>query len=464
MLLPKFDYQVPKSLREACALLDEYGAKAKLLAGGTDLLVNLKRKTLAPEQVISLNKIKGLDEAAAKKGKGISIGPLATAAYLAENELAQGPLQVLAEGAGRIGSPLIRNRATIGGNIVTARPASDLAPPLLVLGAFLILSAARPSGPFRRFDFVGFLSFSAFLGALLVAFSQGQRQGWGSDYIIFCFGISFLGLISFIVSGLLIRDSIIDLRIFLNYNFVLSILMAFSRSAAAFGSMFLLPLFLQNLLEYKALSTGIILLPTAVSVAIVSPFSGLITDRMGPRIPLVSGVFLMAYSLYLYKDISLGSDYWFLVWPQVLRGIGIGLVNAPLMSTALNAIRREQMSIASGVFTVMIQVGGAFSVAMLGTVLQRREFFHYATYLQQIHDAFSPAASRALATMQDLLLTYGHGTAAALAKGKTLLAHWVLRQATVASFQDAFVVLALWVIIGIFPALLIRKVNSPGPR
>ena len=335
---------------------------------------------------------------------------------------------------------------------------------LTVLGAFLILSAARPSGPFRRFDFVGFLSFSAFLGALLVAFSQGQRQGWGSDYIIFCFGISFLGLISFIVSGLLIKDSIIDLRIFLNYNFVLSILMAFSRSAAAFGSMFLLPLFLQNLLEYKALSTGIILLPTAVSVAIVSPFSGLITDRMGPRIPLVSGVFLMAYSLYLYKDISLGSDYWFLVWPQVLRGIGIGLVNAPLMSTALNAIRREQMSIASGVFTVMIQVGGAFSVAMLGTVLQRREFFHYATYLQQIHDAFSPAASRALATMQDLLLTYGHGTAAALAKGKTLLAHWVLRQATVASFQDAFVVLALWVIIGIFPALLIRKAKSPVPR
>jgi carbon-monoxide dehydrogenase medium subunit len=139
MLLPKFDYQAPKSLREACALLDEFGAKARLLAGGTDLLVNLKHKKMAPDQVISLNRIKGLDEAAAKKGKGISIGPLATAAYLAENELALGPLQVLAEGAGRIGSPLIRNRATIGGNIVTARPASDLAPPLLVLGALLIL-------------------------------------------------------------------------------------------------------------------------------------------------------------------------------------------------------------------------------------------------------------------------------------------------------------------------------------
>jgi DHA2 family multidrug resistance protein len=172
----------------------------------------------------------------------------------------------------------------------------------------------------------------------------------------------------------------------------------------------------------------------------------------------------MAYSLYLYKDISLGSDYWFLFWPQVLRGIGIGLVNAPLMSTALNSIRREQISIASGVFTVMIQVGGAFAVAMLGTILQYREFFHYAHYLQQINDAFSPATSWALSTMQELLLRYGHGPAEVLAKGKILLAQWVFRQATVASFQDAFVFLALFVIIGILPALLIRKGKFPIPE
>ncbi len=139
MLLPKFDYQAPKSLREACALLEEFGAKAKLLAGGTDLLVNLKKKVLAPQQVVSLNKIKGLNEIIPKKGKGISIGPLVTASVLAESELVQEHLTVLAQGAGRLGSPLIRNRATLGGNIVTARPASDLAPPLMVLGAQLIL-------------------------------------------------------------------------------------------------------------------------------------------------------------------------------------------------------------------------------------------------------------------------------------------------------------------------------------
>ncbi len=335
---------------------------------------------------------------------------------------------------------------------------------LTVLGAFLVLPFTRPLGPARRFDSVGFISFSVFLGALLVAFSQGQREGWDSDYIIYCFSLSLLGFIAFIASGLLIEDPIIDLRLFLNHNFVMSTIINFVRSAAAFGSMFLLPLFLQTILDYKALSTGIILLPTAVSVAVVSPFSGLITDRMGPRIPLASGVFLIAYSLYLYKDISLASDYWFLFWPQVLRGTGLGLVNAPLMSTALNAIRREQISIASGVFTVLMQVGGAFGVAMGGMVLQRREFFHYAHYLQQIGDIFSPTASRVLSTMQELLLRYGHEQAGVLVKGKSLLAYWVLRQARVASFQDAFVFLALSVTIGILPALLIRKVKFPTQR
>ena len=330
-----------------------------------------------------------------------------------------------------------------------------------ILGALLIISSTEKRGPVRRFDFVGFASFSVFLAALLIAFSQGQREGWDSDYILSCFGLSLLGLIAFIASGLLLKDPIIDLHLFGNHNFIMTSIINFVRAMAAFGSSFLLPLFLQNILDYKALSTGIILLPTALSVAAVSPFSGLISDRIGPRIPMVSGVFLLVYSLYLYKDISLGSDYWFLFWPQVLRGAGIGLINAPLISTCLNAVRKEQTSIASGFFNVITQVGGAFGVAMLGTILQRREFFHYAHYLEQISDVFSPSPSRALSTMQEFLLRYGHGPTGVLVKGKSLLAQWVHRQATVAAFQDAFVFTALFVAIGIIPALLIRKAQSP---
>ena len=124
---------------EAGALLNHYGQKAKILAGGTDLLVNLKKRLLSPEQVISLNRIQGLKEVSRVQREGIYIGPLTTAAYLAQSKLISEDLAVLAQGAGKLGSPLIRHRATLGGNLATARPASDLAPPLLVLGASISL-------------------------------------------------------------------------------------------------------------------------------------------------------------------------------------------------------------------------------------------------------------------------------------------------------------------------------------
>ena len=143
MLLPKFDYHTPTTIDEACSLLSHYGTKAKVLAGGTDLLVNMKKKLLSPDQIISLNKIEGLSEVTHQNGSFLSIGPLATAAYLAGSQRIQDQFSLLARGAGRLGSPLIRNRATIGGNLITARPASDLAPPLLALGAGLILKGPQ---------------------------------------------------------------------------------------------------------------------------------------------------------------------------------------------------------------------------------------------------------------------------------------------------------------------------------
>jgi DHA2 family multidrug resistance protein len=134
----------------------------------------------------------------------------------------------------------------------------------------------------------------------------------------------------------------------------------------------------------------------------------------------------------------------------------MGLINAPLMSTALNAIRREKTSIASGLLTVNMQVGGAFGIAIIGTILQRREFFHYAHYMEQIHNAFSPPVSQALSVMQGLLLRTGHAPAEVVEKGKSLLTLWVQKQASVSAFGDAFLMSAIFITAGILPTLLIR--------
>ncbi|OPX98895.1 MAG: Carbon monoxide dehydrogenase medium chain [Syntrophorhabdus sp. PtaB.Bin047] len=134
LLLPKFDYEEPKSLPEALAMLSELKGNGKVIAGGTDLLVNMKKGTVKPAFLVSLKKVEGLREIAGKNG-GLSVGSHVTVSEIAGSDRVISSFPVLARSASCLGSPLIRNRATIGGNIVTARPAADLPPALIILGA-----------------------------------------------------------------------------------------------------------------------------------------------------------------------------------------------------------------------------------------------------------------------------------------------------------------------------------------
>jgi carbon-monoxide dehydrogenase medium subunit len=141
MLLPDFDYHEPLNLEEACTILAELGSKAKLLAGGTDLIVNMKKKVLSPEHLVSLSRIEELRRIDCDNG-AIKIGGCCTAAELADSQETRKELGALSSGAGGLGSPLIRNLATLAGNIVTARPAADLPPSLMAYSARVVLRNA----------------------------------------------------------------------------------------------------------------------------------------------------------------------------------------------------------------------------------------------------------------------------------------------------------------------------------
>lgn len=142
MLLPAFDYQRPAGLAEAMGLLAQGNGEARPLAGGTDLLVNLKLGKLGCRLVVDLD---GLDELKETAGgaAGVRLGALITAGWLANRAGAMG-LNGLAEAGAALGSPQVRNRATIGGNLCTARPAGDLCTMLLALGGSALL--AGPMG------------------------------------------------------------------------------------------------------------------------------------------------------------------------------------------------------------------------------------------------------------------------------------------------------------------------------
>ena len=143
MLLPKFEFHEPIKLPEACELMGELKDKGRLLAGGTDLLVNMKKKLVAPEHLVSLARIEELKGIDASNGL-FKIGACVTAAELAESEVIRGLFGALEAGAASLGSPLIRNMATIGGNLVAARPAADLPTALMAYGAEVVLK--RSSG------------------------------------------------------------------------------------------------------------------------------------------------------------------------------------------------------------------------------------------------------------------------------------------------------------------------------
>jgi len=129
--MKKFDYLKPKTLEEALSLLNQQGKKAKLIAGGTDVIVLIKQKTMAPDILISLRGIPGLDQI--QYNGTLRIGALVTHRAIEKSEVIRKEFSALADAADVLGSIQIRNVATIGGNICTAAPSADTATPLLVL-------------------------------------------------------------------------------------------------------------------------------------------------------------------------------------------------------------------------------------------------------------------------------------------------------------------------------------------
>ncbi len=142
MLLPKFEYHEPTTLEEALHLLSELGGNAKVLAGGTDLLVKMKLQIDKPTHVISVARVPGLDAIIPRNSHGVTVGAGVSAAALSRHELIMDKFTPLALAAGRLGAPMVRNRATIGGNLVNGRPAADLPPACMVLDATVKLKSA----------------------------------------------------------------------------------------------------------------------------------------------------------------------------------------------------------------------------------------------------------------------------------------------------------------------------------
>ncbi len=328
---------------------------------------------------------------------------------------------------------------------------------IVAMIATLIILREYKTEKSRAFDLLGFLTMTIFLVALLLALSDGNAAwntgGWTSNFILSCFFISFVSFVIFIATEFTVKHPIIDLRILKNRNFGMANLMLFIFGLAFFGNSFLLPLFLQNSLGYTALQAGLVFFPVGIIQAAISPVAGWMSDRLNPKIPIFIGIVLTFLSMYLYKDLSLFSEYNAIIIPLIIRGFGLGFMFIPLSTIAINDISKEKMAQATGLFNTIRQVGGSFGVAILGTFLTRRVIFHQAMYSQAV-DQNSETFKHVIYGLTHFAQHSVGGTAGnALLRAKALISMNISGQAFVQGITDDFfagAILTLFIFVPLF--------------
>lgn len=323
--------------------------------------------------------------------------------------------------------------------------------------AAVILRADRGHGGKIRFDFPGFFFLSIALAGLLLGFTQGEREGWTSTYILTMFGAAYFSFFIFLIVERLIKDPIVELSIFKNRNFSLCSVLGVIRSLGLFSSVFLMPLFLQNLLGYSAFQTGILMMPSALAVTVSMPLAGNLTDRIGPKIPVVFGGIVTAYSLFLYSKLSLNSSYGFLLYGFILRGIGLGFLMAPVVVAAMNSVPKKMTSLASGLLNVIMQVSGAFGVAIFSVMLTRRQAFHSANYFSHLTPDNMPLRIL-MSKITEVLSLFGNYSVDAKVIAQSLIYKYLVEWASVNSFNDVFIVAAYIVGIGSMLILFLKDI------
>ena len=247
---------------------------------------------------------------------------------------------------------------------------------LTLLAGLIVMRPLRAQGAKRSFDLFGFIFLSMALIAALTALSNGQVKGWHSDYIHLCEAITVVGFVMFIAVELSVEHPLLDLKLFIIRNYLLSILLAIFRAVGLFGSVFLFPIFLQNMMGYTPVGAGLWMLPNALAVGLTMPVAGRLADRYPPSVLAGVGCILVGGSLLIFGRLDPMSDWPMLVLPQIGRGVGLALMMAPLMTAALNAVPRLEVPMASSFLNVFQNVGGALGIALLNTFVTNSIHVH----------------------------------------------------------------------------------------
>lgn len=354
---------------------------------------------------------------------------------------------------------------TIGGYLVDYMNWNYIFYVNIPVGIFALIVTAivqreHVKGTKVSFDIPGFVTSAIFLPVFMFGLSEvnssTNSMGWDSPLVLGCMWISAVTFILFLYFEFTVKVPLINLRLFADKNFAMSSLIMFIFGIGMFGSTFLIPLYLQDNLGYTALQAGLFFMPVGIIQGVASPLAGKLMQRISPKVFIISGVLLMASSFYMNFFLSFLTERWYIMVSLYLRGLGMGLLFAPLLTLSLANIRNEDMAQASSITNIVRQMGGSFGVAIFSHLLTQRTAFHTQRYSEALNYTGEMYHQTIHSLSQFIEHTAGKSSGNAKELAEMLILKHVDLEGYISAINDDFFLAFIITLLCLIPVLFLK--------
>ena len=309
-------------------------------------------------------------------------------------------------------------------------------------------------------DFSGFGLMAVWLGTLQIILDKGQQEDWfSSDWIRWFAVISVVCFVGFIVREFRTAHPIVNLHILKNRNFAAGVLLMTVLAGVLYGTTAALPIFLQTIMGYSALQSGLTLSPRGVGAFVMNFIVGRLVGKVRNRILIAIGFILLAVASFWMGNINLQISMRNVIMPSVLNGVAISFIFTPLTTAAMGYLRQDQMANATGIYNLMRNLGGSFGIALVSTIIVRRAQVHQALMVGHL-TPYDPAYMQQLAAATQAL-TPASDPVLAQMQAQGLIYNTLLDQASLWAFVENFQLFG-FLCLSCLPLVLLFKRLKPG--
>jgi DHA2 family multidrug resistance protein len=332
--------------------------------------------------------------------------------------------------------------------------------PVGAIAAFLVSMFVRESPKFAKgkpIDWWGILLLAIGVGSLQVVLEKGETEDWfQTPYIALLTVTTIMAVIGFIWRELSTDHPVVDFRILKDRSFAVGIVTSFALGFALYGSVFIFPVFCQNLLGFTAKQTGLIMLPSGVATILLMPFVGTMLKKGLPaQFMATGGFFLFFIFCWMLSNSTLESGTGDFFWPLIIRGIGMAFLFVPLTTLAVQGLQGKQIGQGTGLNNMMRQLGGSFGVAILTTLIHLKSGEIRNLLIGNINP-FNPAYIQRRDAQIHLAQSQGHSLLEAQQISDRMMEGSVVKQTMLVTYDNMYLIIGVFVLAAI-PIIYLQK-------